>query len=59
MVIRECKNCDFYDGFINFRCSGCNVFQNAIKKTKGFKREMESEPTLDEINHFKQLWSEI
>jgi len=57
MVVRDCKNCDFFDGFINIACSGCPVFHNAIKKSRDFRVEIKSKPTEEELNHFKQLWS--
>ena len=57
--MRDCRNCGFYDGFINFTCSGCKVFLHAINKTITFRDEMKEVPSQDALNHFKQLWSEV
>ena len=56
--MRDCKNCEFYDGFVNFICSACPTFHEAIEKTSTFREEMLSNPTASEIEHFRQLWGD-
>ena len=57
--MRDCRNCGFYDGFINFTCSGCKVFLHAINKTIAFRKDISFKPSQDELDRFKQLWGEV